>query len=113
MKHNTPERRIDATDRPTARPLDNHANLIASLRRIKLKQARLSKERKEHEAVIKAALVAMGATVGTVAGVPVVSFDSSMRISLDQSLVKARYPEVARECSDISEVWTFRLLDAA
>ncbi|WP_328611768.1 hypothetical protein OG943_22495 [Amycolatopsis sp. NBC_00345] len=113
MNHNTPECHIDATDQPIASPLDSFAHLVASLRRIKLKQARLSKERKEHEKVIKAALAAMGATVGTVAGVPVVSFDSTMRIALDQSAVKERYPDVARECSDISEVWTFRLLDAA
>ncbi|MDT8916312.1 hypothetical protein, partial [Amycolatopsis sp. PS_44_ISF1] len=93
--------------------LDSLAHLVASLRRIKHRQARLSKERKEHEAVIKAALKAVGASVGTVGGVPVVSFDSTMRIALDQGAVKQRYPEVAKECSDISEVWTFRLLDAA
>lgn len=113
MKHNTPKSTIDTEAQPTARPVDSFAHLIASLRRIKVKQTRLSKERKEHEAVIKAALVAMGATVGTVAGVPVVSFDSALRIGLDQSLLKEQYPEIAKECSDISEVWTFRLLGAA
>lgn len=97
---------------PSTRSVDAFAHLVASLRRIKTKQARLSKERKEHEAVLKAALVAHGAEVGTVSGVPVVSFTSALRIALDQSALKAKYPEIAKECSDISEVQTFRLLDA-
>lgn len=113
MVQNTPKSLAAPADPGSARPIDSFAHIIGALRRIKLKQTRLSKERKEHEMVLKAALVAMGATVGTVAGVPVVSFDSSMRIALDQSVLKERYPDVAKECSDISEVWTFRLLDAA
>lgn len=111
MKHDTPTCTNEEVDQPT-RPVDAFAHLIASLRRIKRKQAKLSQERKEHEAVIKAALVAAGAEVGTVGGVPVVSFSGSLRIALDQNLLKERYPEIAKECSDISEVNTFRLLNA-
>ena len=112
MKHDTPIRPNPApAGRPNARSVDAFAHLIASLRRIKQKQAKLSKERKEHEAVLKAALVAAGAELGTVNDVPVVSFSSSMRIAVDQSVLKERFPDVARECADISEVWTFRLLD--
>lgn len=92
--------------------LDEQAALIASLRRIKARQTRLSKERKEHEAVIKALLTSANVEVGTVGGVAVVSFSSSLRVALDQSLLKARYPEIAKECAEISEVKTFRLLDA-
>ncbi|UUV33574.1 hypothetical protein NQK81_09005 [Amycolatopsis roodepoortensis] len=109
MKHDTPTCTNEHVDQPT-RPVDAFAHLIASLRRIKRKQAKLSQERKEHEAVIKAALVAAGAEVGTVNGVPVVSFTHALRIALDQNLLKERYPEIAKECADISEVATFRLL---
>lgn len=90
--------------------LDAYAHLVASLRRIKVRQARLAKERAEHEATLKAALVGAGADVGTVAGVPACSFKTTLKIALSQKMVKARYPDVAKECSDISEVSTFKLL---
>ncbi|MEV6448478.1 hypothetical protein [Amycolatopsis sp. NPDC051716] len=96
----------------TARaPIDSFAQAVGALRRIKSKQAKLSQERKDNEALLKAALVARGATVGTVNGVPVVSFASATRIALDQGQLKERRPDVFEEFSDISEVWTFRLLN--
>lgn len=100
------------SDRLTARPLDAFAHLVGSLRRIKVKQARLARERADHEAVLKAALIAAGAQIGTLAGVPAVSFTSTHRIALSQKILKQRYPEIVDECSDITEVATFRLLDA-
>ncbi|MFD8494235.1 hypothetical protein [Amycolatopsis sp. NPDC059657] len=101
-----------AAPAPRSWPIDAFAHLEASLRQIKTEQARLGKERKEHETALKAHLRAAGARVGTVRGVPVVSFMPSLRIALDQNVLKEKYPEIAQECTDISEVWTFRLLDA-
>jgi hypothetical protein len=94
------------------RPIDSFAHVVAELRRIKAEQARLSAERKTQESLLKAVLIAGGAEVGTLAGVAVVSFTSTLRIALSQKVLKARYPEIAKECSDITEVETFRLLDA-
>ncbi|WP_143268708.1 hypothetical protein [Amycolatopsis vastitatis] len=91
--------------------IDSFASVIGALRRIKRAQAKLTEERKDNEALIKAALVARGASVGTVGGVPVVSFASSTRIALDQGQLKERRPDLFEEFSDISEVWTFRLLN--
>jgi hypothetical protein len=102
---------VPATDTAVNRSIDSFAHVIGALRRIKGKQAKLSQERKDNEALLKAALVAAGATIGTVNGVPVVSFASSTRIALDQGQLKERRPDVFEEFSDISEVWTFRLLN--
>ncbi|WP_410648184.1 hypothetical protein [Amycolatopsis sp. cmx-4-54] len=111
MKHATPIRTNEDAERLT-RSVDAFAHLVASLRRIKRKQAKLAEERKQHEAVIKAALVAADAEVGTVNGVPVVSFVRSLKVALDQGTLKDRYPEIAEECAGITEVATFRLLNA-
>lgn len=51
--------------------------------------------------------------VGTVNGVPVVSYRKALRITLSPRLVRAADPELARRCEEISEVRTFLLLDAA
>ncbi|WP_206793966.1 hypothetical protein [Amycolatopsis sp. MtRt-6] len=112
MVQNTPNSLAVPVDLASTRSIDSFAHIIGALRRIKSKQAKLSQERKDGEAVLKAALVAVGATVGTVNGVPVVSFASSTRIALDQSQLKERRPDIFEEFSDISEVWTFRLLAA-
>jgi hypothetical protein len=112
VKQNTSSLLALAPDAGVKRPIDPFAQIVGTLRRIKSKQAKLSQERKDGEAVLKAALVAAGATVGTVNGVPVVSFASSVRVALDQSLLKETRPDVFEEFSDVSEVWTFRLLAA-
>lgn len=110
MKQNTPNSLASTPDMEVRRPVDSFVQIIGTLRRIKSKQAKLTQERKDAEAVLKAALVASGATVGTVNGVPVVSFASAVRVALDQRRLKEDRPDVFEEFSDVSEVWTFRLL---
>jgi predicted phage-related endonuclease len=53
------------------------------------------------------------AEVGTVNGVPVVTYRKALRITLSPRLVREADPELARRCEEISEVRTFLLLDAA
>ncbi|GAA4527528.1 hypothetical protein [Amycolatopsis samaneae] len=102
------------TERPPTRPLDSFARVIRDLQRVKTQQAKLKARRQDLENLLKAALVAtdaqMGA-VGTVDGVPSVSFVPQQRTTLDQTTLRKRYPEIAQECSAEQEVWTFRLLN--
>ncbi|MER5262278.1 hypothetical protein ABTZ99_09385 [Actinosynnema sp. NPDC002837] len=51
--------------------------------------------------------------VGTINGVPVVTYRKALRITLSPRLVRELNPELARRCEEISEVRTFLLLDAA
>jgi type VI protein secretion system component VasK len=51
--------------------------------------------------------------VGTVNGVPVVTYRKALRITLSPRLVRELDPDLARRCEEISEVRTFLLLDAA
>ncbi|WP_037365602.1 hypothetical protein [Amycolatopsis orientalis] len=112
MKENRLNSLALASDQDIREPLDSFARFVGTLRRIKGKQAKLTQQRKDVETVLKAALLGAGATIGTVNGVPVVSYSSSTRIALDQGRLKRERPDVAEEFSDISEVWTFRLLTA-
>lgn len=112
MKENTLNSLALASDQGVREPLDSLARFVGSLRRIKGKQAGLTQQRKDIETVLRAALLGAGASIGTVNGVPVVSYASSTRIALDQARLKRERPDVVEEFSDISEVWTFRLLTA-
>lgn len=51
--------------------------------------------------------------VGTVNGVPVVTYRTALRVTLSPRLVRELHPEVARKCEEISEVRTLLLVDAA
>ncbi|TWP47407.1 hypothetical protein FKR81_32350 [Lentzea tibetensis] len=51
--------------------------------------------------------------IGTVNGVPVVSYTTELRVITVVKTLKERYPEQARECEDIIPVRKFRVLDAA
>ncbi|WP_158885035.1 hypothetical protein [Amycolatopsis anabasis] len=90
--------------------VDASAHLIAELRKIKVRQSKLSETRRRDEALLKGVLAAGGASIGTVGGTPVVSCTTTLRVSLVQKTLKERYPQIFEECSDISEVTTFKLL---
>ncbi|MFE9747584.1 hypothetical protein ACFYOT_22000 [Saccharothrix saharensis] len=51
--------------------------------------------------------------VGTINGVPVVTYRKTLRITLSPRLVRELNPALARRCEEISEVRTFLLMDAA
>jgi hypothetical protein len=51
--------------------------------------------------------------IGTVNGVPVVSYRKALRITLSPRLVRESDPDLARRCEEISEVRTFLLMDTA
>lgn len=53
------------------------------------------------------------AQIGTVNGVPVIRWSSEFRVSVVIGVLRQRYPEVARECEDISQVRKFEVLAAA
>lgn len=80
--------------------LDDLAPHIELLRTVEDQLARLKNRLGENE-------------TGTVNGVPVVTYRSTLRITLSQRLVKELHPEVARQCGEITEVRTFLLVDVA
>jgi hypothetical protein len=51
--------------------------------------------------------------VGTINGVPAVTYRKALRITLSPRLVRELHPEVARRCEEISEVRTLLLVDTA
>jgi hypothetical protein len=70
---------------------------------------RLAEKANDHKRAIKAA---MGeAEEATVGGVKVVTYKTAIRTSLSATLVKKGYPDVAAECTVMSEVRTFKLVD--
>ncbi|XVV06313.1 hypothetical protein ACQPW3_13355 [Actinosynnema sp. CA-248983] len=91
--------------------LDGLAAELVLLRQIEDQRSKLSELRTRLQDRIKTAMGA--AEVGTVGGVPVVSHRSVLSIVLDQSDLKARYPEVAEDCLTITEARRFKLLKAA
>lgn len=73
-------------------------------------QERAIKERRgELERMVKDALGA--AEIGTVGGKPVVSYVESIRTSVSATMIKKKYPEIASECSVLTAVRTFKILD--
>jgi hypothetical protein len=91
--------------------LTGMGHVVAALRECKDQLAHFTKLRRDLESMIKVRLG--GAEVGTLADVPVVTHRTTLRISVSQRELKARYPAIALECQDITEVTTFKLLDVA
>jgi predicted phage-related endonuclease len=90
--------------------LDEVAPIVDLLRQVKAKQDKLSAVRTSLERALKDV---MGrAQVGTLAGRPAVTWKTSLRITVVQSQLKERYPQVALDCQDITEVRTFKVLDS-
>lgn len=91
--------------------LDGLAAELVSLREVEAKLTKLRNQRKKLQDKIKAALGKN--VIGTVAGVQVVSFKFVRPIGLDQSILKANFPDVYEECLDVTETRRFVLLKAA
>jgi predicted phage-related endonuclease len=87
------------------------SHVIAALRECKDQLAHFTKLRRDLESMIKVRLA--GAEIGTLADVPVVTYRTTLRVSVSQRELKSRYPAIALECQDITEVTTFKLLDVA
>lgn len=91
--------------------LDAVAAELVLLRQVEEQRAKLAELRTRLQDRIKAAMGT--AEVGTLGGVPVVSHKSVLSIVLDQSDLKARYPDVAEDCLTITEARRFKLLKVA
>ncbi|GLY51323.1 hypothetical protein Lesp01_49790 [Lentzea sp. NBRC 102530] len=91
--------------------LDELAAELVLLRQVDEQLSKLKSLRTKLQGKVKAAL---GKTeVGTVAGVPVVSYKHVTSIALDQSILKKNFPDVAEQCLDITETRRFVLLKAS
>ncbi len=88
--------------------LDDFEVAVERLRQVKARAQYYRLLRGSLEAVLKARLG--DREVGTLRGQPVITYRRSMRVSVSLSLLRARYPEAARDCEDIAEVRTFVLL---
>lgn len=74
-------------------------------------RAKLAARIDELEASAKAAIQeALGADdIGLLDGIPVVTWKTSKRTSLDQKLLKSLHPEVYEECKSTTEVRRFEV----
>lgn len=95
---------------PAAAALDELADKVAQLRRLRARQDRLASERVDLEHAIKAALGECES--GTIDGVEVVTWRRAKRAAVSLALVRERFPEVAAECTEMTEVRPLRLVDA-
>ncbi|WP_433268212.1 hypothetical protein ACQPZF_03655 [Actinosynnema sp. CS-041913] len=91
--------------------VDDLASQLDLLRWVEDQLAGLKKFRAELHRTFKLRLGDI--EVGTVGGVPVMTYRRALRITLSQRLVRELHPEIVRECEEIAEVRTFLLLDAA
>jgi predicted phage-related endonuclease len=82
---------------------------IRELREIGKARAELDERRKALELKVKHAMA--DAEEATVGGVKVATYVTSIRSSLSATLVKKAYPEVAAECTVMTEVRTFKIHD--
>jgi predicted phage-related endonuclease len=82
---------------------------LRELRELRAEADRLNDRRKVLEGRIKDALG--DGEVGTVRGVPVVTYRKSIRSSLSATMVKKKYPEIVSECTEMREVRTLLLVD--
>ncbi|XVV05359.1 hypothetical protein ACQPW3_08185 [Actinosynnema sp. CA-248983] len=101
------------TTTPAADPIavDDLAAQIDLLRWVEDQLDGLKRFRADVQRTIKLRLG--DAEVGTVNGVPVVSYRKALRITLSPRRVRELNPALARECEEITEVRTFLLLDSA
>lgn len=91
--------------------LDELAPHLELLRTVEDQLARLKALRGDLQRKVKNRLGEV--EVGTVNGVPVVTYRRTLRVTLSQKLVKELHPEIVRQCEEITEVRTFLLVDAA
>ncbi|MFT7836945.1 hypothetical protein Q5530_12415 [Saccharothrix sp. BKS2] len=91
--------------------LDDLTGHLELLRTIEDQLARLKRLRGDLQNTLKRRLGDI--EVGTVNGVPMVTYRATLRIGLSQTLLKERYPQIVRECEEITSVRTFLLVDAA
>ncbi|SDC25038.1 hypothetical protein [Actinokineospora iranica] len=89
--------------------LDHLAPVLACLRETVVKQRQLAELRRTFETVVKAALG--DAEIGVIDGKPVLTYKKTARVGVSHKLLVARFPDVVKECEDVTEVRTLRLLD--
>lgn len=108
-----PDPPVDLADEDTTGTtlaLDDHDHMVDLLRDVQARLDLYGEMRKKVQNYLKDVLGT--AEVGTLAGRPVVTWKSTMRIAVSQKLLKQRHPAIARECEDIIPVRTFKLLDS-
>lgn len=88
--------------------LDDLAHHLHLLRQVDTKIGKLTSLRTDLVQRIKAALG--DDEIGTVDGIPVVTFKRTLRVALSQKLIKERHPEVIPDCEEITEVRRFLVL---
>lgn len=99
------------TPAATSVPVDDLAAQIDWLRWVEDQLDELKRVRADLHRAIKDRLGDM--EVGTVNGIPAVTYRRALRVTLSPRLVRELHPEVVRRCEEISEVRTFLLVDAA
>jgi predicted phage-related endonuclease len=82
---------------------------LSKLRTVLEAQAQLANQRKILEDKIKAALG--DAELGTIRGVPQVSWKTAIVESISPTMLRKKYPDIARECSQMTTRRTFKILD--
>jgi hypothetical protein len=92
-------------------PLDELAHDVDLLRIIEDQLKRLNGLKNELRGSVQAHLG--NCMIGTVNGLAVVEYTNDSRVFISTKLVQERFPDVARQCEDITPVRKFRLLDAA
>lgn len=91
--------------------LDDMAHDVELLRIVEDQIGRLTSLKNTLRGALKARLGE--SQLGTINGVPVIRWSSEYRVSVVIGVLRQRYPEVARECEDISQVRKFEVLAAA
>lgn len=105
--------KITTTPIDQAHAVDDLAPQLDLLRTVDNLIDALKKVRADAQRAIKTRLAEASAEVGTVGGVPAVTYRASLRIRLSPRLVRELHPEIVAECEEISEIRTFLLVDAA
>lgn len=96
--------------RPDVIELDDLSEHLEILRQVQSRLGQLGELRSDLQRKIKARLGDV--EIGTVGGLPAVTWKRTLRVALSQKLLKAQYPEVLHDCEEISEIRTFLLVDA-
>ncbi|PPK63495.1 hypothetical protein V5P93_000451 [Actinokineospora auranticolor] len=105
----TPDPESGKEDAALLVSLDQVADEFAQLERLVPRLDKLAARQRSLQRVIKA--VMGDGEIGTVSGVPVVSWRKTLRVGVSQKLLKEKYPHIVPEVLDIAEVRRFLVLD--
>jgi predicted phage-related endonuclease len=90
--------------------LDDLADVVGKLRKVRQRQDKLALERVELEHALKAQLGE--AEQGTIAGVVVVVWKHYMKSAVSLPKLRQLYPDAAASCTEVSEFRTFKVVES-